>query len=450
MDQGYIPDPFHIFLAGELEKVERGDSMRVIINGPPQHGKTRLTAIEFASWYLGKHPKERIVVASFGQSLSNDASREVRQRLLDPEYQKIFSTRLRPGDMKIESWGTTEKGGFQAVGIGGGLSGRRANVLLIDDPHKDYVEAHSEASREKVWNWYLSVARLRIQKGGKIIVIMTRWHTDDLVGRLTDPDRLKEIEEKGALGEDWKVINLEAMAPDDDSDLLGRSTGEPLAPGRFEMQDLINQKAIVSDYIWAALFCGNPVAKGGNEIPVDSFKFISRDEVPEGIRNVRYWDLAAEDKKRNDSTAGMRAAMGPPPGGSEDDEKVLYFIDCEFGKWKWPKSRERISSIAKSEKIKIGIEAVAGFKVAYQNLIEVLEGSGVVAQEYGADKDKLTRALPWIELAHRGMVYIVRGDWNVEFLREAEVFPDGPHDDLIDAASGAHIMLKSGRRILVA
>ena len=449
MDPGYIPDPFHVFLAGELEKIEKGDSNRTIINVPPQHGKTRLTAIEFASWYLGKHPKERIVVASFGQSLSNEASRDVRQRLQDPEYQKIFSTRLRPGDGKIESWGTTEKGGLQAVGIGGGLSGRRANVLIIDDPLKDYVEAHSKAAREKVWNWYLSVARLRLQKGGKIIVIMTRWHTDDLVGRLTDPDRLKEIEEKGAQGEDWNIINLEALAPEE-GDPLGRSPGEALATNRFDRQDLINQKAIVSDYIWAALFCGKPVAKGGNEIPVDSFKYISREEVPEGLRHVRFWDLAAEDKKRNDSTAGVRAALGPPPGGSSKDEKVLYLIDIEFGKWKWPKSRERIASIAKSEKIKIGVEAVAGFKVAYQNLIEVLAGSGVVAKEYGADKDKLTRALPWIELVHRGMVYIVRGDWNVEFLREAEVFPDGAHDDLIDGVSGAHIMLKSAKKIIVA
>lgn len=275
-----------------------------------------------------------------------------------------------------------------------------------------------------------SVAYTRLHPGAAVVILMTRWSRGDLVGRLLDPERAKDAEIQD--DEKWEVINLPAIAESDDA--MGRAPGEALFPERYPAERLRSIRASVGSYVWAALYRGDPVVRGGNYIPVSNFIVV--DSAPEGLRWVRFWDLAASSKKSSDHTASIAGAIGP--------DGVLYLRDLVDGQWEWPEARNRIKMTAISEKIPIGVEAVAGFKTAFANLIEVMP-SGIMCREYGADKDKLTRALPWIAMVEKSKVALVRGDWNMSYILQLEQWTPGKEgkDDMVDATSGVEMMLRT-------
>lgn len=424
----YIASKFHIFLANKLQQVAEGKIKRLIVTCPPRVGKSRLIAVEFPTWLLGRKPETEIVLASYAQDLSMSHSKQARARLASDEYAAIFNTRIADGEAAANEWKTSHGGMYKAVGVGGGLTGRGCNCLLVDDSTKDFQEAHSATIRDNVWNWFQAVALTRLHPGASVIVLQTRWHTDDLVGRLLDPARCNEADV--ATDEKWEIINLPAMAHDDDP--LGRAPGDALFPERYPVERLRSIRASVGSYVWSALYDGSPVVRGGNYIPVANLQIV--DAAPEGLRWVRFWDLATSEKKTSDHTSSFAAAL--------DTEGTLYLRDWIDGQWEWPESRRRIKQTAELEGIPVGIEAVAGFKTAFANLIEVLP-SHITCREYGADRDKLTRALPWIAMVDRGKVALVRGAWNMDFIMQAEQFPSGKLDDGVDAVSGCWMMLKT-------
>ena len=418
---------FHEFLAGKLQAVADGRIKRLVVSVAPRHGKSQLCSIEFPTWLLGRYPDKKIVVASYAQSLSLEMSKQARSRMESPEYRSVFQTGIAEGDAAAHEWKSSGGGMYKAVGVGGGLTGRGADVLIVDDAHKDFQDAHSATVRENVWNWFWSTAYTRLHPGGVVIIIMTRWHRDDLVGRLLDPERQKNLAADDPDSR-WEYVNLPALAGDRDP--LGRKAGEALFPERYPKQVLESIKSNTASYIWSAMYGGEPVVKGGNYIPVGKLNIV--DAAPDGLRWVRYWDLATSDKASSDHTASIAGAYGP--------DGTLYLRDAVDGQWVWPDARGRIRMMAEIERIPIGVEAVGGFKTAFANLLEVMP-SNILCREYGADRDKLTRALPWIALADRGKVALVRGEWNMDFIMQAESFPSGANDDLVDAVSGVVIML---------
>lgn len=429
-DQRYQDARVHGFLARRLERVVTHRSQRLIFSMPPRHGKSRLAGVELPTWVLGKDPTLRVALASYASSLSEHHSREARTRIQTDEYRSVFDTRLDPASQSVPEWSVMGGGGFQAVGVGGGLTGRGADLLIIDDPIKDHVEAHSLSQRDRVWDWFLSVAMTRLSPGASIVIIMTRWHRDDLVGRLTDPARVTELEEAGGAAERFEYINLPALA--EEGDPLGRTPGEALVPNRYPVEALHGIRAAVGSYVWNALYCGRPVRKGGNYIASGKFVSVSRDHVPKGLRWVRYWDTATTDNETSDFTAGVR--------GAEDGAGNLWLSDMVRGQWTWPLARNRMVAVAKFERIENGMEAVGGFKSAFQNLKEVYP-KDLAIREVPTEADKLTRALPWIALLERRKVFLVDGPWVKAFVDECEDFPKGTHDDQVDAVSGVHQML---------
>jgi predicted phage terminase large subunit-like protein len=373
--------------------------------------------------------------------------------MFSEQYQRFFpKTRLQ--DMAALEWTTTEGGMYKAAGILGGITGSGGDLIIIDDPFKDYADAHSPTMRANVWEWFWSTAYTRLSTGGAIVIIMTRWHVDDLVGRLLDPVRQQEIKDAGIHeDESWRVINLPALADPAivHPDHLGRQEGEPLSPERIPLQALRAKRQVMGGYLWGAMFQGRPVRKGGNYCNPDNFHVINADQVPEGLLWMRYWDLATTEKQMASFTAGVAGALGPPPGQPEAEWDCLYLKDMITGQWEWPRARTRIVSTAEIEGILVGVEAVAGFKTAYQNLREELPPD-VASQDFGAHKDKLTRALPWFALSEKPhqKVYLVNGDWVVGFKAQVEAFPAADFDDQVDAVSGVYNMLKNGRVVLVA
>lgn len=428
-DPFYNESPVHSFVGRKLQAVAEGKIKRLILAMPPRHGKSRLTAVELTTWILGKNPRAKIITASFSGALSKKHSKEARARLLHPFYQETFPTRLHPFDRAAERWATTDGGEYQAVGIHGTLTGLGADYLIIDDPLKDHQEANSFATREKVWQWYISTAYTRLMPDAAIIVIMTRWHVDDLVGRLLDPNRVKELAEAGLTGETWEVVSLPAIAKDNDP--MGRQVGEALDPVRYPIDALRGKRIVMDRFNWSALYEQNPVPAGGRYINGEYIRIVSPEDVPKNQRWFRFWDLAATVKKESDWTVGLKGCL---------IGDTLYLADEIRGQWAWPQARAKIMQAAAAERIPVGIEVVGQSVTTYDDLQDLI-GEWCVVRKLTPETDKLTRALPWIPKVENRKVCLVRGDWNIDFINELEAFPRGTHDDRVDAVSGLWIMI---------
>ena len=263
---GYADAPHHRLIARHLEAVERGEITRLMITMPPRHGKSMLASEFFPAWYMGRNPDHYVVTATYAQELADDFGRKVKNQIEDPAYQAIFPGVGLADDSKsakrfhIEGVGpggyehvTTQRGAFYAVGVGGPLTGRGAHLLLIDDPVKNREDADSEVIRKKTKDWYTSTAYTRLMPGGRIVIIQTRWHEDDLSGWLQ-----AEHDHEG-----WVLLNLPAISDD----------GEPLWPQQYPLDALERIKRALPPRDWSALYQQRPQPDEGN--------FFKRDWLPE-------------------------------------------------------------------------------------------------------------------------------------------------------------------------
>lgn len=272
---GYDAGWFHEDLCEALERfsaaVVRGESPRLIISAPPRHGKTEVVR-SFATWHMARNPAHEIVSASYGQDLADDNSKAARVKARSDDAALVF-TDIRPrvaekryrGDYqrndtdRIQRWSVGNGSTYTAVGVGGPLTGRGAHVGIIDDPVKDAAEANSATTRDAVWDWYVTTFRTRIAPGGGIIIIMTRWHDDDLVGRL-----LKKAQDDPE-ADQWELLNYPAIAEEDEPH---RRKGEALHPSRWPLRELRKLRATLTDRMgprwWLALFQGRPAPATGD------------------------------------------------------------------------------------------------------------------------------------------------------------------------------------------
>ena len=239
MQRDYKPSWHHRDIARQLEKVERGEIKRLIIMLPPRHGKSTLASVLFPSWYLGRHPDKEVITVSYSSDLSTDFGEKTRDTLRSPTYNYIFDTKIKQDSDSKQKWKTQNGGSYTSVGLGGPITGRGADLLIIDDPIKNSEEALSEVYREKVWNYYTSTLYTRLEKDAAVILILTRWHQDDLAGRLID------AAENGA--EQWEIIRYPAIADEDEK---FRKKGDPLWPEKYDVSSLKNIERTIGPYDW--------------------------------------------------------------------------------------------------------------------------------------------------------------------------------------------------------
>jgi len=236
-------------LSKHIVEAVAGRKPRLIVNMPPRHGKSELISKWTPAWFLDNWPHKTVINAGYGTQFAEEWGRKVRN--LTAQFQDKLRYQLSVDSKAAGRWNTTQNGGMYATGIGGAITGRGADLLVIDDPVKDHQAANSLVDRDRVWDWYTNTARTRVMPGGAIIILMTRWHEDDLVGRLL------KYAEKGE-GEQWEVLNLPAICEDPDHDPLGRKAGEPLWP---ELRNLEYLQALMlgtSPEAWAAQYQGHP------------------------------------------------------------------------------------------------------------------------------------------------------------------------------------------------
>lgn len=407
---------------------------------PPRHGKSEIVSRMLPAFLFGLDPDIRIFGTSYGQTLANDMSRDVQNIMLSDAYGQIFpdanlskiGTRSATARRNIDMFNLVDRRGFYlGRGVEGGIMGKGADRIIIDDPFKSRKEAESETVRESTWQWYKGTLRNRLQPGGKIILLNTRWHRDDLSGRILnmmvdDPD-----------SDQWKVISFPAIAEDgeyqhpDDK----RKEGAALWPEMYDEKALSKIKATSGGYDWSALFQQRPSPPGGAVFKREWARIIDPDDLPPNITWVRYWDLAVSAKKSADYTASI--ALG------RDQLANIYVHRIIREQVEWPVSKRMIKTIGASERVAIGIETCGTQKGFFQDLMADLDVMELDLHAFDEDTDKLTRALPWIARAEAGKFYIVRGKGVDKYLDELVEFTGhgDKHDDQVDATSGAYRML---------
>lgn len=263
----------HNVIMNRLESVEAGHIQRLMLFLPPRHGKSELGSIQFPAWFLGRNPTKEIICCSYTSDLAIDFGRKTRNLIDAVEFKNLFNVSLAGDSQAANKWRTNKGGSYTAVGVGGPITGRGADILIIDDPFKNRKEAESPLVRNQVWQWYLSTAYTRLSPNGAIILIQTRWHEDDLSGRLIDKAK--------ADGDNWHILKFPAIAIQDEiiDGKFVRKTGEALWPTRYSLEKLNQIKSVQGSYDWSALYQQEPVDEASVEFKRPWFKYSSEEEV---------------------------------------------------------------------------------------------------------------------------------------------------------------------------
>lgn len=422
-----------------LEAVERGDITRLMIFEPPRHGKSMTVTETFPSFFIGKNPERRVIETSYGADLAEQFGNRNRQKI-ENYGMELFGIQLDKASASKTQWAIDgHRGGMISAGIGGAITGQGADLLLIDDLIKNRAEAESETYRERIWQEWRDTLLTRLHPNGRVIIVMTRWHPDDLAGRL--------LREEGRIenGGKWTVLEFaaEAMEPyegKDDSetiypDALGREPGQALWPEHgFNEEWLADQKAAVGSYTFSALYQQRPRNRDQNRMfRREWFKIV--DDWPRNARPVRSWDMAATEadgKNDADFTAGVKMC---------EQNGQYWIIDVKHGRWTPQGVEAIIKQTALTDGVQTGIQleqegGSAGKTVVDHYRRNVLQGFTVYADKPTGDKS--VRATPLSAAAEAGNVFVVRGAWNEVFLEEMDNFLIRGHDDQVDAASAAY------------
>lgn len=384
----------------------------------PRHGKSEFRSKMFPAWYLMLFPHHRVILVSHGSDFAAEWGMKVRD-LLEQWGTTLFNrdVRIRPDRRAADSWEIAEHGGgMQTCGVGGSLVGKGADLLLLDDTIKSAEEALSPTFRQKQWDWYISTADTRLEPNAIKCMTMTRWHEDDLCGRIM-----------AAEGDRWDVLSLPAIAEEDDP--LGRPVGAALWPERYPIEELERLRA--RDPFWfEALYQCHPRPRDGGMFKEAWFEGRTVARPPQIVRSVRHWDKAAT-QGGGDFTVGLKM--------SEGVDGRFYIEHVTRGQWgEYPRDQE-IQTRAREDGIDCEIsgeqEPGSAGKDAGSAFVRML--AGYVVQVRVATGSKEVRAAALASQCQAGNVFLVAGDWNGPFLRELCAFPSGKFDDQVDAASGA-------------
>ena len=427
--------PAHLALVdGVLEEVARyvetggreGEG-RVRFEMPPRHGKSFTISRMFPAWFLGRFPDKRVILASYAAHLSEKFSRQARNLLMSSRYEQLFpGIVLASGSKAADAWNIARReGGLDAVGVGSGVTGKGAHLVIADDILSGREAAESETQLEKVWDWFTDDLYSRLEPGGAVVMVGTRWSLDDPSGRL-------EREQPGR----WRVIRLRAIAEGDD--ILGRAEGEPLWAERYPLAVLEDIHRMMGDYSWSALYQQHPVlAEGG------LFKRYWFDpwieKVPTLHYAVRFWDLAMSERETADYTVGVKI------GGGEDGH--YYVLDVARRRVDMSQLADFMASVMLEDgkSVPQGVEETGYQSRVIQdlNVDPRLMGHGIFG--YPVDRNKMVRALAPAAKFGAGVLHVVNAGWTQGYVDELCAFTGRAdlHDDQVDATSGAWAMAEA-------
>ncbi len=427
----YKPAKHLEYVAEKLEKVESGDIKRLMIFMPPRHGKSMTVSETFPSYFIGKKPSRRVIEVSYGDSLARKFGRMNRTKV-EEFGEELFDIKVSQENASMTNWGIKgRRGGMISAGIGGPITGEGADLLIIDDPIKNRQEADSQTYRNMVWNEWQNTLLTRLHPGGAIIIILTRWHEDDLAGRL-----LKEEPDK------WEVINLAAVA-EDENDQLGREIGETLWPEHgFDKKWAKEKKKEVGSRTWAALYQQRPSPAEGGILKRGWWQYY-KVEYTQFDEIIQSWDMSFKDTK---SAKGKDPdfVVGQVWGRRGAD---MYLLDQVRDRMDFPSTLQAVRNmtakwpLARTKLVEDkanGPAVIASLKREIAGLIPV--------EPQGSKEARASAVSPYIEA---GNVYLpdpTLAHWVNDFVEECAAFPNGNHDDQVDAMSQALLRLGGGRK----
>jgi predicted phage terminase large subunit-like protein len=409
-----------------------GRSTFLVVMVPFRHGKSDMVSRYLPPHFLGLFQDSEVMLATYAADLADDLSRFARRITGSDEYQRIFpDLHVAEDSSAVNRWGVQGRtGGMVAAGLGGSMTGRGYALGVVDDYLRNRAEAESRLARDRIWDSFTNDFLTRRAPVSITLVVATPWHVDDLIGRISKNMR-----------EDPKFPQFETLRFPAFDDAYPTGT---LFPERMPLSWYEGHRATLGTYGTASLLQCQPQTRGGNLLKTDRVKIV--EQIPEGLRFVRYWDPASTVKDvmkpDPDWTVGVKLAIRTIRNDEGLSVPQLVVEHVKRGRWEAPE-RERIQKqIAELDGpgVRIGIEAAGGYKDSYTRLKAVLSGIAQVEPTYPA-KDKLVRADPLSPIFEAGNVLLVRGDWNQEYLDEIGDFPTGSHDDQVDATSGGYAMV---------
>jgi predicted phage terminase large subunit-like protein len=422
--EGFIEGAHHRKVAQEYEKLSTNPGSRVIINMPPRHTKSEFASYMLPAWLIGKNPKLKIIQTTHTAELAVRFGRKVRNLMEMKEYKEVFPDVELSADSKAAGrWETGQGGEYYAAGVGGAITGRGADLLIIDDPHSEQ-DALSETAMEHAYEWYTSGPRQRLQPGGSIVIVMTRWSLKDLTGKL--------IKAQGSdiMSDQWDLVEFPAILP----------SGNILWPEFWNKDELLRVKASLSLSKWNAQWQQNPTAEEGAIIKKEWWNKWEKDTTPVVSYIMQSYDTAFSKKETADYSAITTWGVFCPVEGEADN---IILMDAQRGRWDFPELKAKALKEYKYwEPDMVLIEA----KATGTPLTDELRTMGIPVVNYtpSKGKDKHTRMHMVAPIFESGKVWAPEKKFSEEVIDECAAFPNGDYDDYCDSMSMALIRYRKG------
>jgi predicted phage terminase large subunit-like protein len=443
----------HALMARRLQRfsfeVEQERSPRLMLLMPPRHGKSTQSSLELPGWHLGRCPHHEFISASYNISLPLGFSRKIRTRMREASYRALFpDAELDPESQSAESWNLLGGGSFLAAGVGGGITGKGAHILSIDDPIKNAEEADSETIRETLWDWYGSTAYTRLSPGGGVLITQTWWHDADLAGRIQyemkeDPDWDQfEILRFPAIAEEdeWLTAQDTIWRPSDGSErpedaTLLREKGQPLHEDRYDVPKLLKIKKTLTPRHWSALYQQNPVPDEGAFFTKSMFTPFVREQHNGVFDYIQAWDLAASEKQQNDWTVGVTI-------GLDSDDNMVVIDVIRFKGDSFLIVEAILDQYEKYKAVVVGVEDSGQQWKAIRPILlkrSLERRLYPVIEELKALTDKQSRAAPLQgRMQMHKVLFPMDAPWLEKLKHEMLRFGSGGiHDDQVDALAWA-------------
>jgi len=420
----HVPAAHHQIICDALDRAASGQVKRLIIAMPPAHAKSVYSSHNFPAFWLGRHPRDKIIAASHTQPFAAEIGRKVRNLVGSQPYKQLFDIEVSADSRASDRWETTAGGQYYTTGVNGSVVGRRANLILIDDPYKSKQLAYSATERKKISDWFFVDVVPRLLPNGVIVVIATRWHENDLTGEILKKSEAGEIEK-------FELISLPALCEDPENDPLGRKYGDALWPSQYPRAKLLEIQGGMPDADeWNALYQQRPRPAETGEIKSEWFGEFTKLPDDEQYLRITSWDTAGTVNERSDYTVGIAMAIGLK-------SRKFYILDMYRQKAEFHTLMQHVPAFNK----KNGAHAVLiENKGTGTSLIQVLRNSGqniipIAPQKLGDKEFRFELAVPAMEA---GRVFLPKSaDWRAQFLEEILTFPGALHDDVVDAFTQA-------------
>jgi len=424
----FIGGRHHARMAAAFERVANGEIKRLIINMPPRHTKSEFASYLLPAWFLGKFPHKKVIQTSHTAELAVGFGRKVRNLVDSEAYKRIFpAVELQTDSKAAGRWNTNFGGDYFAIGVGGAVTGKGADILVIDDPHSEQeaaIGAYNPEVYDKVYEWYTSGPRQRLQPGGSIVIVMTRWSMRDLTAQV-----LKAAASRG--GEEWEVIEFPAILP----------SGTPLWPEFWSQSELEALREELPSSKWMAQYQQQPTSETNAIVKREWWQWWEDERPPPCEFIIQSWDTAHETKKMNDYSACT--TWGVWYDDEDDGQANLILLNAIRDRLGFPDlKRKAFEEWQMWEPDAFMVEK----KAAGAPLIQEFRAMGIPVQEYspGKGQDKITRLNSVADLFASGKVWAPTTRWAEELVDEVASFPSGEHDDFVDSMTLALMRFRSG------